>query len=488
MLERLIENPTLGKFILERLKTNAFDSFEIPLSKAIENQTGALTHKFEHLEKTTIGKKLGIHKKTDLKDLPYTDYAFYEPFYENPTQDAFIYPLEEYATLKTSGTTGRNKTILVPRRAMQKALRETALPVVFALFHDDKKITLQYGDTFYLNMGPAPYISGSMFNMGSKNKRAPFLKLVPNINITYKEKVDYFILNHRKIDAAWIMASTLITQIMPKLKEPINLKGIIVMDDLIAKTHKDDIAKFTGTSPKTCFSSTETISPTIPSVQHSMGFIFDPRRGIFEFTTCENEQIDKTIGLEQVEVGKVYRLIYTDLIGEITRYDTANAFKCIAKGDNIINTDYPVFEYNSRLDSTISIMNFTRMGEAELFEAFHILGLNFVDFTTKLNMEQGREYLYIYAEVIDQNQNRITEENIHRYFYAKNPDYKLLSDSFTYRPIRLRFLPQGTFVNYLENRKGAFPKICRIGISDYELEQLCSSAENNTNIGSKTHT
>ncbi|MDR0373806.1 MAG: GH3 auxin-responsive promoter family protein [Nitrososphaerota archaeon] len=477
MLESLMENPTLGKFILERLKTNAFDSFEIPLSKALENQTRTLNYKFEHLEKTIIGKKLGVHNKTKLKNLPYTDYTFYEPFYENPSPDAFMYPLEEYAPIKTSGTTGKNKTFLIPRKAMRKALRETALPVIFALFHDGKKITMQYGDTFYLNMGPAPYLSGSMFNMGSKEKRAPFLNLVPNINLTYKEKVDYFILNYKKIDAVWIVASTLITQVIPKLKEPLNLKGIIVMDDLIAKTHKEDIEKFTGTSPKTCFSSTETISPTIPSIQHSMGFIFDPRRGIFEFAPCEKTQTEEIVGLDQVQVGKIYRLIYTDLIGEITRYDTTNAFKCIAKGDNIINTDYPIFEYSARLDATISIMNFTRIGETELLDAFHNLGLKLVDFTTKIKTEQGREYLHIYAELIDQDQNQDIkiEDKIHQYLYTNNPDYKLLADSFTYKPIKLSLLPKDAFTNYLENRKGSFPKICRIGISDYELQQLCSS-------------
>jgi len=480
-----MENPAIGKFILERLKANAFDSFQIPLSKALEIQEKTLNQKLERMEKTDIGKKLGICREISFKELPQTTYDFYAPFYENPTAYSFMYPLNEYAAIKTSGTTGNNKIFLIPRKAMRKALRETALPVIFALFHDGQKITMEYGDTFYLNLGPAPYLSGSMFNMGSKEKRAPFLNLVPNINLTYKEKVDYFILNHKKIDAAWILASTIVTQVMPKIKEPIKLKGIIVMDDLVAKTHKEDIIKFTGTIPKTCYSSTETVSPTIPSIQHSMGFIFDPRRGIFEFAPYEKTQQEETVGLDEVQVGKIYRLIYTDLIGELTRYDTANAFKCIAKGDHIINTDYPVFEYHSRLDSTISIMNFTRIGETELLEALRAVGLKIVDFTTKLSMDGGQEYLHIYVEIAGKEIEQNIGEKIHQHLYDNNPDYKTLSDTFEYNPIKLSLLPKNTFAKYLENKAGAFPKVCRINISDEEFDKLLSLNEIKAKAGSK---
>lgn len=365
-------------------------------------------------------------------------------------------------------------------------MRETALPVICALFHDGEKIALQYGDTFYLNVGPAPYLSGTMFNMGSQEKTVPFLKLTPNINLTYKEKVDYFILNCKKIDAAWLMASTLITQIIPKIKEPLKLKGLILMDDLVARTHKEEIIKFTGTTPKTLYSSTETVSPSIPSVQHSMGFIFDPRRGIFEFIPYGNndKNQEKPVGLNEVQVGKIYRLIYTDLIGELTRYDTTNSFKCIAKSDDIINTDFPVFEYHSRLDATLSIMNFTRIGETELLEAFRATGLKIVEFTTKLRSEGGHEYIQFYVELIDDKSKRHLQENIHQYLYTHNPDYKTLSDSFAYNPIKITILPKNTFAKYLDNKSGSLPKVCRIGISDNELDQLLSVTSSSTAAGS----
>lgn len=471
--------PALGKFTLERLKANAFDSFQVPLSKAIENQTKTLEQKLERMERTDIGKKLGIHRGTSIKGIPETVYDFYAPFYENPSAYSFMYPLDEYAAIKTSGTTGKNKWFLIPYRAMHKVLRETALPSIFALFHDGEKITMEYGDTLYLNLGPAPYISGSVFNIGSREKRAPFLNLVPNINLSYKEKVDYFILNCKKIDAAWIMASTLITQVIPALKEPIKLKGLMLMDDLVARSHKEDIIKFTGVAPKTTYASTETIAPTIPSVQYSMGFIFDPRRGFFEFAPLEKTKVkEEPVELDEVKVGENYRLIYTDLVGEITRYDTANSFRCIAKGDDIISTDYPVFQYNSRLDSVISIMNFTRIGEEELIAAFQAIGLKIIDFTTRLSMDGGHEYLQIYVELIGEKTKQDIEKKIHHQLYINNSDYKTLTDSFSFIPVRIEFLPKNTFAKYLEKKSGAFPKVCRIGMSDEEFERLISLTKN----------
>ncbi len=388
-------------------------------------------------------------------------------------------PLDEYAKIKTSGTTGKSKWFLIPRIAMHKVLKETALPSIFALFHDGEKITMEYGDTLYLNLGPAPYISGSVFNMGSQEKRAPFLKLVPNINLSYKEKVDYFILNWKKIDAAWIMASALITQVMPALNEPLKLKGLMLMDDLVARSHIEDIKTFTGVTPKTTYASTETIAPAIPSVQHAMGFIFDPRRGFFEFAPCEKNKIEEeSVGLGEVKVGKIYRLIYTDLIGEITRYDTANSFRCIATNDNIINTDFPVFEYHSRLDAVISIMNFTRISEEELLSTFQAIGIKVIDFTTRLIMEGGHEYLQLYVELIEEKPKQDVEKKIHQHLYTNNPDYRMLSDSFSYVPIKLEYLSKNTFAKYLEKKSGVFPKVCRIDMNDEEFERLMTLTEN----------
>ena len=360
---------------------------------------------------------------------------------------------------------------------MKRALRETGLPTVFALFHDGEKIVLEYGNTLYLNLGPAPFISGTMFNLGSSEKSAPFLNLVPNINLSYREKVDYFILNHKTIDAAWLTASAIVNEVIPRIGESIKLKGLMLIDDLIAKAYRDEITHFVGVLPKTVYASTETIAPTIPSVQHSMSFIFDPRRGVFEFVKLDKtEKEGKSVGLNEVEVGDVYRLIYTDLIGELTRYDTANSFKCVAKGDDVLCSDFPVFEFNARLDKAISIMNFTRIDEKELLNALQNTGIEFTDFTARINREGGYEYLYLYVELKGTIGAGDLENKIHETLNATDKDYKMLVDLFEYTPVRVELLPNGTFARYLEKRSGAYPKVSRINMNEEEFDRLMSLA------------
>lgn len=471
-----MEIPVFGKVILNSLKKNAFAYLEIPLERALEKQMSQLHLKFGRMEKTDIGAKLNIQKGTKIENLPFTNYDFYEPFYNNPSPSSFMYPIEEYARVKTSGTTGKDKWFMMPKRAMRAGLRETGLPVAFAAFHDGEKITLEYGDTIYLNMGPAPYISGAMVTTASSEKHVPFLNIVPNINLSYKDKVEYFILNHQRIDAAWMSASTLVNHVMPHVSEKVHLKGLMLLDDLVGRAYKKEIAEFAGVTPKTSYASTETPACSIPSIQHSMSFIFDPRRGAFEFKPLRNE--GNIVGLNEVQVGELYRLYYTDLIGELTRYDTAVSFKCIAKGDDVLYCDFPVFEFHSRLDKSISINNYTRITEEELMLALKDAGIQFMDFTARNDRIKSYEYMHLYVELTTENNPEKVEAALHKYLYANDCDYKMLSDFYNYTPVKVTLLPKGTVSKFLEQKEGGYPKISRIGMKEEEflfLQSLCKN-------------
>ncbi|GAG48458.1 unnamed protein product, partial [marine sediment metagenome] len=100
-----------------------------------------------------------------------------------------MFPLENYVKIKTSGTAGKQKVYLRPKKKILTSFMETGIPAIFAGFHDGKKITLNYGDNFYVNMGPAPFAGGSTFSLVSKEKKVPFFNILPNVNLPYKDKV-----------------------------------------------------------------------------------------------------------------------------------------------------------------------------------------------------------------------------------------------------------------------------------------------------------
>ena len=276
-----MNNPTIGNHVLKFLKKRAFKPYQLSLDSALEKQSKMLETKFRHMERTDIGKKLGISRGTKINDIKVTDYGFYEPFYNNVYPSAFMYPLEDYVKVKTSGTAGTEKLFLFPKRKIINAFRETAFQSIMSLFHDGEKITLERGDVIYVNTAGSLFAGGTTLSIGSRQN--PFVSLVPNVNLSYSDKVRYFIMNHERIDAAFIQVSTLLTQIMPSIDAPINLKGFATYETPSIEEHRSEIERFVGTIPKSLYASTETNSCSVMSVQHSMGFIFDYRRGLFEF-------------------------------------------------------------------------------------------------------------------------------------------------------------------------------------------------------------
>ncbi len=470
----ILRVPFIARVALKTFKKRAFEPFRIPLEKALEKQDKMLNTKLRRMEEIEIGKKMGVHKGVKLKDLPVTDYSFYEAFYNNPSPQAFMFPLKEYVRVKTSGTSGKEKIYLRPRNKILRSFLETGVPAIFAAFHDGDKITLEYGDSFYVNMGPAPYAGGSTFSLVSKEKKVPFFNILPNVNLPYKDKVQFFILNHEKIDGAIMLASTLMCQIIPAIKKPIKLKGLLMPDTPELETYMEDIQRFTGVTPRTAYASTETIACSIPSVQHSLGFLFDLRRGIFEFLPIKeaSESDPEYLSLNEVSVGQTYRLIYTDLESEITRFDTKDTFKCLALGDDILNTDYPIFKFHARSDKIISLHTFTRIDEVEILTALREAEIPFVDFTARVESEGGHEYLATFIESADCEKPEEIEGALHKQLCKMDVDYQNLADFFDYVPLRVYLVPKGVFARYLEEKTGSMAKLDRINMRNEEFARL----------------
>lgn len=473
LLVSMLRVPTIAKIALKAYKKTAFKPLEIPLETALEKQQKLLKKKFDRMMNTDIGKELGVRKGVELQELPVTDYGFYKPFFDKPSQGAFMYPLEQYARAKTSGTSGTEKWFMTPRIAMLKTFKETGLPLLLAIFHNGEKITLEYGDIIYVNTGPAPYMSGSIISMGIQKGDIPFFRVVPNLNLSYKEKLQYFILNYENIAGAILSTHTLVSQIMPAIDNPIALKGLFITEAPIADIYMDDIVRFAGVTPRTIYGSTETMICSVASVQYPLGFFFDWRRGIFEFVPIEHETSgERCIPISEVDVGGVYRLVFTSLDGELTRIDTKDAFTCIAKRDDVLGVECPIFKIHSRLEKVIILQNFPRIGEEEIIVALRDAKVPFYEFTARVEVEDALEYLALYIELIKDMKAEVLEKAVHKQLYEKNKDYRDLTDFYEYVPVKIHLLEKGTFNKYMEWKGGTFPRVAHINMSKDDFERL----------------
>ena len=469
---KMVSFPPIGKLATKYLRDHGLDFLNVPLETVSERQDKLLKAKLRRLSGTTIGKKLGLKEPFDITSLPFTNYEVYEPFYNNPTQDAFMYPLGDYVRSRTSGSSGVPKWFMHPNIVPHNTHVKTGMAILVALFHDEGGCTLEYGDTVYVNVAPPPFPAGYVL---PKVENAGIIRIVPNMHLPYKDKIRYFVLNPDNISAAVLLTSALLTQVMPELKHPVELKGLMTLDSVIAEANIDTLRNFFGVAPKTTYSCTETSACTVPSVQYPLGFIFDWRRDLFQLHPVKKGVVsnDTLVGIDEVQTGETYQMVFTSFESELTKYVLEDTIRCVAMGDDHIGTDHPVFKFGSRIGKNISLHNFTRIDEDEILSALSKAKIPFVDFTARGEVDGGREYLKIYLEHSSGLPPEEIALAINEQLNADDTDYRNLADFFDYMPTKVSVVPKGAFAKYLEDiPSGAIPKVDRISMEEEKFRRL----------------
>jgi len=478
LLSKLLTNPTIGRTLFKIIKGRAFRPYNIPVEAALEKQEEILSSKFGRMEGTEMGRRLGVHRGMRLEEAPTTDYGFYEDFFTNPSANGFIYPISEYERVRTSGTSGSEKWFMIPRHSFVKCW-ETGLATLMAMFHDGEKVDFEYGDLIYVNVAPRPFSSGHVLSY-LERETYDIIRLVPNINLSFKDKIKYFTRNYDKIDGAVMLASTLISRVIPEIEGPIKLKGLLTLDSQIGEIYENELRNFAGTPPRTIYATTETLNCTVPSVQHRLSFFFDWKRGIFEFYPIDREgnnqvKCESLVPMNEVKVEEIYQPVFTSLEGEMTRYVINDSLLCVALGDDIVGMDFPVFSFHSRLEKNISLQNFTRISEEELLMAFRHNNIRFVDFTARCEVEKGLERLAVYVEQVGNMSAEEIEECLHNYLYDVDRDYRDLVNFFSYNPVKVYIVPRGTFCKYMERKDASWGKVERINMREEEFRKIIAN-------------
>ena len=179
--------------------------------------------KIKRVANSSLGKKLGVEQNTGIDKIPFTGYDYYLPFFRNPHEGDFIYPLDDYIRSQTSGTMGKPKIFLHPKKGVMENLKRSVISLMFICTHDGTKPLLEMGDTIYANLPGGAFIGGHITSSLRSNQSA-FIKMVPEDanNMTFMEKVDYFIKNHEEIDMAYMTVTTFLDEICPQIDDEIS--------------------------------------------------------------------------------------------------------------------------------------------------------------------------------------------------------------------------------------------------------------------------
>lgn len=440
----------------------------------------AVKMKMKMLGNCNIGKKLGVTSSSKLRDLPFTAYNFYLPFFKNPKEGDFIYPMNDYVKALTSGTLGKPKTYLLPTTGLLHNVQNTASSIFFFATHNGEKPTFEVGDTIYTNMPAGNYLSGHI-EKNIKKDSNDFVTLVPPNpdGMPFDDKVNYFVNHYKEIDVAYMTVTTLLDECYPAIGEEFKIKGMFTQDTA-AGPLREKVKKVIGCNPSTIYGSTETMFCGLPSIQHAGGFVLDWRITYPEFVP-EEETVDveidtlsdppETLDLLNVEVGKRYQLVATPIRNDMTRYVMPDIFEVISLGDDILNTDQPVFKYYARSDKLIVLHNFTRINEEEMLQILSDAKIPFVDFTVRKELEGPRDYMHMYIELSEQMSQEDVGKKVHEHLMEFDKDWNDLVTMLKYLPLKVSLLPKDSFKRYLRSREG-IPRINRIGMREERFKEL----------------
>lgn len=442
-----------------------------------------LATKLKKASTTNIGKNLGITASTTIDEVPLTGYEYYFPFYKNPHEGDFMYPLKDYVRSMTSGTMSKPKTYLTPMSGLRQHIRKTGMSLIFMSTFDGEKYLFKFGDTFYINIPGGSFISSIVSNDMSKNQSG-LIRLVPENRdkMTFQEKVDYFIEHCDEIDIAQMNVTTLLDDIQPKINKKLNLKAFLTLD-ASAYALKDRVKEFVGTYPKTPYGSTETITSALPSIEYPGGFFFDWRVIFTEFIEEEDALTQIPTRVDdppqifkpwELEVGKRYQLVITMLYTDLIRNVTSDLLECVSTEDKILGVKTPILRFHSRADRIIALHNFTRISEQELIMVLEKTGVPFVDFTARREIEDTKEYLTMYIEFNQDVDIEEVTQKIHSSLLDIDKDYRDLNRMMEFFPLRIKELPRNSFKRFLEKKEG-MSRIARVDMREDRLKLLLGS-------------
>jgi hypothetical protein len=245
-----------------------------------------------------------------------------------------------------------------------------------------------------------------------------------------------------------------------------SIKGIIGSGTDTA-IFKDRIEQLWGCYPLETYAGTEGGVYSIQTWDYeSMTFV--PNLSFYELIP-EDElakwQVDrsyqpKTVLLDEVEAGHSYELVITNFHGSpLVRYRLGDVVRITSLSNEELNIDIPQMLFERRADDLIDI-GFMRLTEKLIWQAIENTGIPYADWVAYKEIISDRSTLHIHLELKD---NYIaSEKGLAKAIYEQikklddgfiHGDLPSLEKIIDFRPIEVTLLPEGSFANYISERR-----------------------------------
>lgn len=508
---------------------------DLNIEQFMDIQKRLLLEQIDLLSKCELGRKfMGDETPTSVEEfranVPLTRYADYAPYLLEKRED--VLPVKPYWWLHTSGRSGEYECKWVPysEEMVQKLAECSMTTMTFCSSSKRNQFTLDEKDSMLFALAPFPYLSGAVVVSLAREFDFTFLPPMEEaVNMDFQERIaegfrlalksgmdcfnglasvlarigDQFVqgggtvkpslyLLHPRVAGRLVRAFVRCwldgrSKLLPKDLWDVKCIAVGGTD---TRLFKEQIEKYWGRSPAESYACTE--GGLIASqMWNGKGLVFFPDCNFLEFVPEEDVDKDgenhvqqpKTVLLDEVEVGKRYEVVVTNLRGgAMVRYRVGDIIEIVALHDEEAGVNLPQMVFYSRINDLIDIAGIARLTEETIWRAIADSGVNYTDWVARKEYENDEVRLHVYVEPRGKLQLSLEEltQRIQDNLQRLNSDYADLETLLHMNPLRVSLLPKGAYQRFYEarQREGADPahlKPPHMSPSDRTLQQLLST-------------
>jgi hypothetical protein len=470
---------------------------DLSLEEFMEIQRRLLMEQIGLLARCELGRKIMRNTVPNSVDefremVPLTTYEDYASYLTDKRED--VLPVKPFIWAHTGGTTGRWKWAPLTERMYDLYTDYCFAMMLLASSQGRGHFTVANNDAFLYAAAPPPYISGigieavgrilnfryipppdrvRELDFRERVKLGFALALRTGIDITgglagvmarigasfgEREKSLKSLLHPTaalRVIQAVIRAKRAGRPMMPRDMWDIK---VLICSGMDVAAFRDKVKHYWKVDPFESYIATEFGCLLAMQTWNRKGMTFTPDAGFFEFIPEQDSLRNRddpsyeptTVLMDELEAGKRYEVVFTNFHGGIfTRYRPGDLIKSIALEDDETGVRLPQMVFEARADRIIDIGGFSRLNERIVWQALESLDIQYEDWMARKEFEDGQPVVRIYLAMEQPSRDQL-EARLHESLKALDEDYANLESMLDMNPLRLRYLPLGTFARYTQ--------------------------------------
>jgi hypothetical protein len=472
---------------------------DLNLQEFMEIQRRLLREQIGLLARCELGRKLMPNPAPSNVDefrevVPLTTYQDYAPYVNEKREDAL--PIKPFMWAHTGGSNGNWKWAPLTQEMYDLYAEYSFSMLLLASSRGRGHFTIASNDAFLYAGAPPPYISGVGIEAVGQVldfHYMPPLEQVRGLDFRERVAMGFGMAMKSGIDITGGLASVMahigenfdkrersfksllhpaaafrVMRAMSRAKvagrsmmprdmwEP----KALLCSGMDVAAFRDKVKLYWNVDPFEFYSITEFGGLLAMQSWNRKGMTFTPDAGFFEFIPEQDSLRGRddpsykptTVLMDELEAGKRYEVVFTNFHGGVfTRYRPGDLIKIIALEDDETGVRLPQMVFEARADRTIDIGGFSRLNERIVWQALESLGIQYEDWVARKEFEDGRPVVHIYLATNQPDREQLATK-LHEALKSLDKDYADLESMLGMNPLRVKFLPMGTFSRYTQMR------------------------------------